>query len=61
MKMQALPIEVSIADDGRINLIQEDQLAENDPTIVITPEQVPQLITWLQEAQKKLNKSENDC
>jgi hypothetical protein len=44
------PIEVYDTDDGDICIKQPAYGMEEDAIIIVTPEQVPLLINWLQDA-----------
>ena len=55
MKKRMMEVIVKTDPDGSIRIIQPDFGPDEDgDVIVLSPAQVPTLVTWLQEAQKEL-------
>jgi hypothetical protein len=58
MKRRAEPLEVEI-DGDVIRIRQRDPLENGDAVIVISQDQVPQLVGWLREAEATLEQRES--
>jgi hypothetical protein len=58
MKKKFEPIAVETDDDGNIRIIQDGGI-DNCDVVIITPEQVPQLVGLLREAEAELEQKTN--
>jgi hypothetical protein len=56
MKRRVEAVEIEV-DGNEVRLIQRDPLDNGDAIIVISPDQIPQLVGWLREAEATIEQN----